>query len=126
MIVPIALLGAAGGASASDYKPTADGPRLKARLLSRDRDLTNAEYTAVERRLIGSTAGAVGLLLGKPDSCHSRGDGTTCWSYSFGRGHNTQLGYVSVFVRDGRVVMMAHNERQTGVREDDLVGCIGP
>ena len=95
------------------------GDSQAARRLDRRFRLSEREVAGLERLLIGTSEDAVIRLLGRP--VRDRGpDGHPRLNYRFGR---TLL---SVYVRDGRVVRMEYGERQTGVREDDMVGLIGP
>lgn len=102
----------------------APSPTRESRGVTRDRDLTPAEYDGLERRLIRGPAAALVKVLGRPDST-ARVAGLARWFYTLDRGNNR--GWLVVSVKDRRVVGMSHNERQTGVREDDFVGIgVGP
>jgi hypothetical protein len=115
------LLAGSMGTSAFDGTNRVDLPELERRLVRGDRDLTNAEFTILKGRLIGTTANAVIVLMGKPDSIGCGPDGRLRWCYCFGK-----AGTVSFHFENGTVRSIGRDERQTGVRDDDFVGLVGP
>ncbi|HKB06159.1 MAG TPA: hypothetical protein VKD90_28445 [Gemmataceae bacterium] len=88
--------------------------------LSRNRDLNDTEVSLLDRALRGQTECEVTLLLGQPDEVDRLSRPDVHLRYRFGR----EL--LSVAIRNGRVSSVDYGERQTGVRDDDLVGVIGP
>jgi hypothetical protein len=85
----------------------------------RERALTDREVADLTRFLIGKSEAAAVARLGRPARTRSAGDSARL-IYRFGRSRLT------IYVRSGRVVDAGGDERQTGVREDDFVGLVGP
>jgi len=59
-------------------------------------------------------------VLGHPHQVHRIDAREVRWSYKLGPG------YMTIRIRDKKIEGVYHNERQTGVREDDFVGLIRP
>ena len=94
---------------------------------SRTCSLTDAQVSAFGRGLRGETECGVAALLGRPDTMHPAAGNDEQWHYRFG------WQSLVVSIRSGRVcgvsqivINREEQERQTGVREDDFVGVIGP
>src|SRR5437763_12764380 len=95
--------------------------------VARASSLTNAQVAAFDRGLRGESLAGVAGILGTPDAVHRGIDNDVQWQYRFGRRS------LVVSSRNGRVcgasqviVNREEEERQTGVREDDFVGLVGP
>jgi hypothetical protein len=91
-------------------------PRLA---IKRNRDLSTAEANDLMVNLNRKSADYVLRVVGHPHSFQILGLHHTRWCYEFGPGS-----FVIQF-QHGRVSSCHHNERQTGISEDDFVGVIG-
>jgi hypothetical protein len=116
-LVLVASVVPVGAAAGDEGRETSDPQAV--RQLDRRFTLNDREASALERRLMEKSEEAVIRLLGRPE--RGRGpDGHLRLNYRFGRE------WLTVSVRDGRVIATGYGERQTGVREDDFVGLVGP
>jgi hypothetical protein len=115
------LLSASSLASGDDGSIDANGLAADpCPVVSRGRDLTDAEASVICKHLKDGSECDVLRLLGSPDSINRDICNHIRWKYQLGPG------WLGVSFDNGRVVLVNHNERQTGVREDDFVGVIGP
>ena len=95
--------------------------------VTRNRCLTDSEVSAFGQLLRGQTVSDVFNLLGQPDELNFAGGPDVQLQFGFGRP-------LVVSIRNGRVCGVGHRviinaeeqERQTGVRDDDFVGLVGP
>jgi hypothetical protein len=128
LLPPLAVLILANASFASDCAVESVG--LASEPLpapTRNRFLTASEVAAFTQVLRNETVSDVLQTLGQPDEVVFATTGDIQLSYQFGRP-------LVVTIRDGRVSTVGHRviinaeeqERQTGVRDDDFVGLVGP
>lgn len=110
----LATLVAATAGSAADGRQLAGDPRPDLRAENRERTLPGREVAELGGRLAGKSEFAVLSRLGRPDRATYFNGGARL-DYRFGRE------WITVRLRDGKVIGVGPDERQTGVREDDLV-----
>jgi hypothetical protein len=113
-----ALIGTATPGVAADGKALAGGARVEQGVRAPRRAVTAAEVAVLARQLSGMTEQEVRDRLGRPDRTRRRNSDWARLAYWSGQ--------VTVYMRDGVVVDVGGTERQTGVREDDFVGLVGP
>jgi hypothetical protein len=89
------------------------------------RDSTNAELVSIRKHLQDGNDNDVFQVVGHPDSIDHVFGGHFQWTYQLRRSRliiNLENGRVTGDIR----INVEEQERQTGVREDDFVGVIGP
>jgi hypothetical protein len=115
IVLPVvAALLAVQAASAADGRRITGDPRPDLRDENRERRLTDREAAELGDRLRGKSEFAVLSRLGRPDRAAYEANQARL-DYRFGRG------WIAIRLRDGRVVEVGLDERQTGVREDDFI-----